>query len=43
MNNIKSSMIVMKPKGAKKLDIVKLHETDPEENVLSEDDLYRQL
>ena len=43
MNNTKSSMIDMKPKDAIKLDTVQLDKTYPEENVLSEDGLYRYL
>ena len=36
-------MTDMKPKDATKLDTVKLDKTYPEENVLSEDGLYRYL
>ena len=43
MNNTKSSMIDMKPKDAYKLDTVPLDKTHPEENILSEDGLYRYL
>ena len=43
MKNTKSSMIEIKPKDSIKLDIVKLDKTYSEENVLSEDCLYRYL
>ena len=43
MNNTVSSMIVMKPKDAIKLDAVPLNKTYPEEIVLSEYGLYRYL
>ena len=45
MKNTKSSMIGMKPMNIIKLDIVKLDKSEkyPEENVLSEDGLYRYL
>ena len=43
MNHTVSSMIVMKPKDAIKLDTLRLDKTCPEETVLSEDGLYRYL
>ena len=43
MNNAKSLMVDMKPKHAIKLDTVQLVTTYPEENILSEDGLYRYL
>ena len=43
MNNIKSLMIIMKPKDAIKLDTNPLDKTYPEETVLPEDGLYRYL
>ena len=43
ISNTKSLMIDMKPKDAMKLDTVKLDKTCPEENILSEDGLYRYL
>ena len=43
MNNTKSSMTDMKPKDTIKLDTVKLDKTYSEENVLSENGLYRYL
>ena len=43
MNNTKSSMTDVKPKDAIKQDTVKLDKTYPEENILSEDGLYRYL
>ena len=43
MNNTKSSMIDMKPKGVIKLDTVKLDNKYPEQNVIPEDGLYRYL
>ena len=43
MSNTKSSMADMKPKDAIKLDTVKLDKIYPEENILSEDGLYRYL
>ena len=43
MNNVKSSMIGMKPKDAFKLDTVPLDKRYPEETVLPEDGFYRYL
>ena len=43
MSNTKSSMADMKPKDAIKLDTVKLDKIYPQENILSEDGLYRYL
>ena len=43
MNNTKSLMTDVKPKDAIKIDTVPLDKTYPEENVLSEDGLYRYL
>ena len=43
MNNIKSLMIIMKPKDAIKLDTNPLDKTYPEETVPPEDGLYRYL
>ena len=43
MNHTVSSMIVMKPKDAIKLDTLRLDKTCPEETVLPEDGLYRYL
>ena len=43
MNITVSSMIVMKPKDATKLDTVSLDNTYPKETVLPEDGLYRYL
>ena len=43
MSNTKSSMIDMKPKGAIKLDIVKLDKAYSEGEVLPEDSLCRYL
>ena len=43
MNNTESPMIGIKPKDAMKLDTVPLDKTYPEETVLPEDGLYRNL
>ena len=43
MSNTKSSMADMKPKDAIKLDTVKPDKIYPQENILSEDGLYRYL